>query len=310
MRGLIIKTLKKAPIVSSFIFYIKRSRYDSLFPLFYLLRSWVFLKHFNLLKTIRINFELFDRKTALRFPIFIFGKCVFQYTKKCKIVLLGRTYSGMVRIGANWDAFSCEGRGTLLRFIEGEIRFKEAFITNADCTIEVTCGAIVEFGRATMLGYGCRVRAMEKSLIIGDFVRITNESQIYNTNFHYMLDESGPTPRVASRSRPVKIGNYCWIGNRTSIMPGAVLPDWTIVASNSLVNKPFESENGIPIILAGMPAKKVGEGKRRIYSGCVQKKLSDWFRLNSNGLFCDDLNLIYDSPEDEAQAYLNAAPAF
>jgi len=57
-------------------------------------------------------------------------------------------------------------------------------------------------------------------------------------------------------TKPVKIGDYCWIGNRSTIMPGTVLPERVIVAANSLLNKDYIEKGILPFsVIGGMPAK-------------------------------------------------------
>lgn len=67
-------------------------------------------------------------------------------------------------------------------------------------------------------------------------------------------------------TKPIHLGQYCWIGNRSTLMPGTVLPDRIIVASNSLLNKNYVVRGVQPYsILGGMPAAVIKEGVERIY---------------------------------------------
>lgn len=54
-------------------------------------------------------------------------------------------------------------------------------------------------------------------------------------------------------SYPVKIGNNCWIGMNSVILPGVILGDNTIVGAGSIVTKNFSGN----CIIAGSPAKKL-----------------------------------------------------
>lgn len=83
---------------------------------------------------------------------------------------------------------------------------------------------------------------------------LTNErkSDIENANINPLTKE-------------VVIGDHVWIGNRTTISRGTVLPDDSIVASNSLVNKDYSSEGSF-CMFAGMPAKVVKRNIKRIWN--------------------------------------------
>lgn len=76
--------------------------------------------------------------------------------------------------------------------------------------------------------------------------------------------EKVDTPGYYPISKPISIGNFSWIGNRTTIGPGSILPDYTIVASNSLVNKDFSILNPYSTI-GGIPAKFIREGWTRVW---------------------------------------------
>lgn len=54
----------------------------------------------------------------------------------------------------------------------------------------------------------------------------------------------------------VKIGNNCFIGNNSIILPGVELGDNTVVGSGSVVTKSFKDGN---VIVGGNPAKKIKE---------------------------------------------------
>jgi acetyltransferase-like isoleucine patch superfamily enzyme len=74
----------------------------------------------------------------------------------------------------------------------------------------------------------------------------------------------GVDDSVKPLTKPIYIGDYCWIGNRTTISKGAYLPDYTIIASNSLVNKNF-SRLGSYNLLTGVPADVKVQNVKRIY---------------------------------------------
>ncbi|WP_282780623.1 acyltransferase [Phaeodactylibacter xiamenensis] len=52
--------------------------------------------------------------------------------------------------------------------------------------------------------------------------------------------------------KETKIGSYCWIGMNSTILPGVVLGDNTVVAAGTVVTKSFPEGN---CIIGGVPAK-------------------------------------------------------
>jgi acetyltransferase-like isoleucine patch superfamily enzyme len=72
----------------------------------------------------------------------------------------------------------------------------------------------------------------------------------------------------------IVIGNNCFIGARTIILPGVTLADNIIVGSGSVVTKSFHEEG---VIVAGNPAKIIGNIKT------YTTKIND-YGLNVSGL--------------------------
>lgn len=55
-------------------------------------------------------------------------------------------------------------------------------------------------------------------------------------------------------AQPVKIGNKCWVGMNSVILPGVTLGNNTIVGAGSVVTKSFPEGN---CVIAGNPARKL-----------------------------------------------------
>lgn len=111
-------------------------------------------------------------------------------------------------------------------------------------------------------------------IVFGGNSRISWDCQIMDTAFHYV--ENLLDGDIKPLTSPIVLGNNIWIGNRTTIAKGTVLPDYTIVASNSLVNKDFSSI-GENCLIAGLPAKLKQQNIRRVFDSKVQKKLDKKF---------------------------------
>ena len=59
-------------------------------------------------------------------------------------------------------------------------------------------------------------------------------------------------PEEHCTGKPVSIGDYCWIGMNSVVLPGVVLGNHTIVGAGSVVTKSFPEGN---VVIAGNPAK-------------------------------------------------------
>ncbi len=157
----------------------------------------------------------------------------------------------MIVIGINRDRFMAP-QGTFFIDVAGKIIFKGSIILGRGCTLACQQNAVLILGKAVRISSFVKIRAY-KRIEVGNFTAVTSECQIFDTNFHYMRNIK--TGKVDPISKDVFIGECCWIGNRTNIMKGTVLPDNTIVSSNSLLNKDYTSTVPSYSIIGGMPAR-------------------------------------------------------
>lgn len=217
-------------------------------------RKWV--HGLNISKTIYFNLKFFGFFKGIKLPVFLYGKVAFG-SLSGKIQIIGPIHTRMIVIGKNCDGFS-ERYKSLIN-IPGSVIFRGEFMGSCGVTLE-SIGTL-DIGRMVSLGTGAKIRCWNE-IKIGSGTGIVEECQVFDTNFHAVQDViSG---QITNPSGTVRIGEYCWIGNRTTIAKGTILPNHTIVASNSLVNKDF-TFLGENLIIAGIPAKKINENKRRVY---------------------------------------------
>ncbi|BBD44461.1 Hypothetical protein PEIBARAKI_4454 [Petrimonas sp. IBARAKI] len=222
----------------------------------------------NLIKTIYLNFKILPFKQAIKLPIFIYGKIVFR-SLKGEININSAVYPGMIKIGKR-DYYVETAVPKCIWTINGTINFNGPINFLQGSYILVSNNATLSFGsKEAIIGANIRIMCFEK-IVIGNTCRISWDCQIMDTSFHYV--ENLLDGEIKPLTKPIVIGNNVWIGNRTTISKGAILPDYTIVASNSLVNKDFTSI-GENCLIAGLPAKLKQQNIRRIFDNKEQKEL-------------------------------------
>lgn len=117
------------------------------------------------------------------------------------------------------------------------------------CSIFGAAGNLLEIGEGSYIGMNTIINGFAAKVTLG-----TNVSIAQNVN---IMADSGPNASPAlQRLFPIEkaaitIGNHCWIGTSSIIMPSVQLGDYCIVAANSYVNKSFPSYS----IIGGTPAK-------------------------------------------------------
>jgi acetyltransferase-like isoleucine patch superfamily enzyme len=129
-----------------------------------------------------------------------------------------------------------------------------------------------------------------KSITIKNNLLASLECLFFDTDFHFMINTINHEFRNNCK---LVIGENCWIGNRTSILKGTILPDHCIVGSNSLCNKDYKSIVKENSVIQGSPAKLIKENISSINSKSAENKLNRIF-WNSIGektsILFEDLN--------------------
>lgn len=218
----------------------------------------------NFVKTIWFNFKMLPFKQAKKLPVYIYRNVHFR--DLTGEIIINNVFSGMIRIGRNTSYVS-----TSIPFTEWTIRGKIVFNGSTHFLqgsyVLVSDNATLSFGRGwCTCGTNIKIICFNR-ISIGNRVGFAWDCQVMDTSFHYIqeADTDIENANINPLTKEVVIGDHVWIGNRTTISRGTVLPDDSIVASNSLVNKDYSSEGSF-CMFAGMPAKVVKRNIKRIWN--------------------------------------------
>lgn len=185
----------------------------------------------------------------------------------------------MIKIGMKSYVANCKPLSSWT--INGTLVFKGSY--------EFMQGTYIMVGKSGTLtlsgGCGSIVGSYSKlicfdEVFIGTNTRITWECQLYDTNFHYVKNSEGKARKLSS---PIYIGNNVWIGNRSTITKGCVLPDCSILASNSLSNKDY-SDYGEHCLFAGSPAVMKARNVTRVFDLFEESELDKLYGYERNDL--------------------------
>ncbi|MDO5849410.1 MAG: sugar O-acetyltransferase [Methanobrevibacter sp.] len=97
---------------------------------------------------------------------------------------------------------------------------------------------VIEIGDYTMFGPGVHVYTANHPVRTDDRIVMGEDGKYTFTNF----------------TRPVKIGRKCWIGGRSTILPGVTIGNNVVIGTGSLVNKDIPDNS----IAVGSPARIIG----------------------------------------------------
>ena len=230
----------------------------------------------SLWRTLYFNFRTLPFSTAIKLPVFIYSK-VHLFELNGSVCFENTPIRrGMVKIGINAESFAlCDHSGFIqLASSKSKIVFEGPASISVNAKIRVVAGEL-RFGKYAYLGEGIRVVCNGGSIHIGAYSRIAFETVIMNSGFHHVYNSNKKS--ITRTTRPIRIGQYCWIGNRCSISPGAALKDFTIVCAGSLVNRDFTAIEGENQMLGGSPAKVICCGMKRIFSPKLEAQVIKWF---------------------------------
>ena len=110
--------------------------------------------------------------------------------------------------------------------------------------------AKIKIGDNTRIHGSC-LHAYE-SIEIGNNCLISSNCQIFDGSGHDTLIED-PAKRINSTggSKPITIGDNCWIGAKATFLDGSSIGDGCVVAAGAVVTKSFPKNS----VIVGVPAK-------------------------------------------------------
>lgn len=234
----------------------------------------------RILRTIYFNLRTLPFSQAIKLPVYIYGRVrlfMLNGTVEFRNTEIKR---GMVKIGVNGDSFNLsDGSGFIsLAGNASKIIFNGPARIALNTKIRVVADGVLTLGKNSRIGTGASVICNGGRIEIGDYTGITWGCVVMNSSFHNVYDSN--KGGYIKPTRDIHIGSFCWIGNRSTIYAGAYVPDYTICAATSYINKNFKEFEGSKTTLAGTPAKKIGEGVSRVFSPKIELELYNWFQSN------------------------------
>lgn len=226
-------------------------------PIRKLRNRWRAFRAINWFKTYYFNFTKLPFKKARKLPFYFYGPVKFTNISG-NISITSTLERGMVRIGYNYEKDTVRRSAVELN-ISGNLIFKGRAQIGKDNFLYIGNKGNCVLG--DMVGISSRSHlVVEHSVTLGNWVRVSAECQIYDTDFHRMIDTANKVehPLVGS----ISIGNNNFIGYRCSIKKGTQTPDFCTVAPMSLTNKDFTT-HGQNILIGGVPSKFLKENISR-----------------------------------------------
>lgn len=242
------------------------------------MRGLKFYYSINWIKTVYFNFKMLPFSQAKNLPVLFYGNVKFTGLRGKLIIDKPLIEFGLVKIGYNLEIIQGGLSKTELK-VDGVFVIKGSFCVGKDVAICIMHNGYLEIGEGSYLGRGTKV-IVTKSVKIGKSFRFGYESQISDSNYHYTINLENNTSKRLQKN--IVIGNYCWVGNRSSIMAGTITPEHLIVASNSLLNKDYAKIIPSKSLVGGIPAKLIKTEIVRVYDEILEEKINSFFNNNDS----------------------------
>lgn len=225
----------------------------------------------NWFATWYFNLKMFPFSTAIKFPVFFYGRIRFSNLEG-EFIIDAPIKKGMIGFGQSFE-FPTISKGTAELFLQGTMVCKGNVQIGKDVCIKVKKNAYLEMDYMACLGSDCRVLCTNK-VVLGSNARVGYQTQFIDTTIHQLIDLK--TSEKLPMTAPIFINKNNWIGNRTTVMKGTKTPENCITASNSLLNKDYTSF-GQDVIIGGIPAKLLKENIRRDWEG--ERKMMEHYLI-------------------------------
>lgn len=206
---------------------------------------------FSIPKTIYFNFRHLPFRQALKLPIWITYKSEFCIGGKCGISILGNVNTAMIRIGFHKVTVCNPKDMTVLNISKGgKIVFEGSAHIGKGSKIFVASGGELVLGDNFAISASSQLNCYKK-IIFGRDVQFSWDCLVMDSDTHKIY---GVLEKLINEAREIVFGDKIWIGCRTTILKGSIIPDYCVIGACSLVSGNRFSQRSI---IAGIPAKSI-----------------------------------------------------
>ena len=156
--------------------------------------------------------------------------------------------------------------------LRGRLRLDGLAFIGPGCQLQIARGAVLELGRWSWIGHGCKIRCHEGLVSIGaksvmgqectisayQHVSVGRECVIADRVMlidfdHGMVEVERPIRLQGIYKRDVNVGNNVWIGYGACVLRGATVGDNAVIGTNAVVTKDVAAN----AVVGGVPARLI-----------------------------------------------------
>lgn len=194
----------------------------------------------NIVKTLYVNFHYFPFKTALKFPIFIYGNVKLSQIGG-EITVDTPVRSGLLTIGRQNIGTLDHKHVRSIWEVRGEVILDGKVSLGSGSRISVASDAVLRFGDNFSIS-GNSSLVCQKNISFGNDCLLSWDILVMDSDFHKILNMQGETINAPS---PIRIGNHVWIGCRSTILKGVQVADHSVIAAGAIITKTLPDTHSI-----------------------------------------------------------------
>jgi acetyltransferase-like isoleucine patch superfamily enzyme len=198
-------------------------------------------------KTIYFNFKYLKLSDAIKLPILISKNVSFRKTSG-RIKIDFPISTGMIQFGYNDIGIFDKRYSRSIWEVSGLVVFRGNCRIGHGSKIVVGPGGILTFGNNFLISAETSIISFN-SIEFGDNCLLSWDILFMDTDFHHLIDEMG---NIINMPKRIIVGNNVWIGCRSLVLKGSIIPDNCVIGANSLVNRSLDCES---CLYVGVPCK-------------------------------------------------------
>jgi len=201
--------------------------------------------HTNWLATFRLNYYAGGWKAVVRMPIRVYGS--MKLSLKGEIILPQDARKNMLIINSSHEDYTASSGKTELN-IQGTWRLDGPLYIGPDSCIAVDKGALLETGADIYLGRDTQIHCYHH-ISIGKGV-FAGEMYVCDSAIHQIVSSGKEKPVYGD----VAIGDEVYLGFRTMVLKGAVIPPRSVVGSGAVCIRDYSKDGAEKLLICGNPA--------------------------------------------------------
>lgn len=200
----------------------------------------------HIFSSLYFNIHYLGWRRGIKLPVVFYSRVIFR-DMKGKVIIKGNMRRGQVAIGLPGNEMFDYSTPCIWANQGGIVIFEGTFGTNPGASFVIRQNATLSFGDRSSFGQNLRILC-SKSILIGKELLASWDVTIMDTDSHVFESEGKETVF----SKPISIGNHCFVSSGVNILKGSTIADEAVIASKSVVSGILSEPHAL---YAGVPAK-------------------------------------------------------